>query len=45
MRGDNAANLPMFAGDLRDFFPGAHIDTVAAFFLQHQIRGDRIKHL
>ncbi len=37
MRGDNAGNLSIFADNLRDFFSGTHIDTVAAFFLQYHV--------
>src|SRR5712692_5870470 len=45
MRGDNAQNPPISPHDLRDFLPGMHVYTVPAFFVQHYIRGDSIKHL
>ena len=43
--GDHLCNLAIFAHNLRDFFPGSHVNAIAALLLQHHIGGHRVKHL
>ncbi len=43
-RGHHPCDLPMFACHPGNLFLDAHIDAVAPFLLEHQVRGRRIQH-